>query len=404
MVAKIKDQDLDISGLKARVKILEDKDRGRAEPAQEDSPIKGESMEIGEEVRVKRSTKLGSNDTEEMVNVLTSMEAINILTSRVAAVSVSPVAAATTVGVPTVSGLVPTEKVVKSDVPKKKKLQEQIDAQVAREMEEEFARDNQRLSEQLARDSEIARLNAKEELKIMIEGLDRSNEMIAKHLQEYEQAAANLTIGEKIELINELVKYQDHHARILKYQAQQSKPLSKNEQRELYMSILRSHAGWKTKQFRGMTLEEIKEKFIPVWKQLEDFVHMSSTEEAERVKKKGLKLDQGSFKRMKTSKDVSKEDLKGMMQLVPVEELYVEALHALVKETLRIRQATKDKEKELWVELKRLFEPDFEDQLWTYNQNLMHDPLDWKLYDTCGVHLVFTKDQEIFMMVRGIIH
>nr|GEU41552.1 hypothetical protein [Tanacetum cinerariifolium] len=313
---KIKDQDLEISGLKARVKILENKDRGMEEP-QEDAPSKG-----------------------RMVNVLSAIEAANILTSGVATVSVSPVAAATIVGVPTVSGLVPTvsaifttaivvtpysrrpreisakdkgkEKVVESDVPKKKKLQEQIDD------------------------------------------------------QEYEQAAAELTIGEKIELINELVKYQDHHVKILKYQALQSKPLSKKEQREFYMSILRSHVGWKTKHFRGMTLEKIKEKFIPVWKQLKDFVRMSSTKEGERMKRKGLKLDQGSAKRMKTSEDVSEEDLKGMMQLVPVEEFDREDLHqlwALVKETLSIRHAIKDKENELWVELKRLFEPDFEDQL-----------------------------------------
>nr|GFC60964.1 hypothetical protein [Tanacetum cinerariifolium] len=145
MAAKIKDQDLDISDLKERVKSLKDKDRGAKD--------KGK------------------------------------------------------------------EKVVKSEVPKKRKLQEQIDAQVAKEMEEEFARENQR------------------------------------------------------------VKYQDHHTKILKYQAQQSKPLSKKEQREFYMSVLRSHAGWKTKHFRGMSLEEIKEKFIPVWKQLEDFVPMSSKEE-----------------------------------------------------------------------------------------------------------------------------
>nr|GEX53362.1 putative ribonuclease H-like domain-containing protein [Tanacetum cinerariifolium] len=78
--------------------------------------------------------------------------------------------------------------------------------------------------------------------------------------------------------------------------------------------------------YGGMTLEEIKEKFILVWKQLEDFVPMSSKEEGERVKRKGLKLDQGSAKRMKTSKDVSEEDLKGMMQLVPLKEVYVEAL------------------------------------------------------------------------------
>nr|GFB26815.1 hypothetical protein [Tanacetum cinerariifolium] len=114
-----------------------------------------------------------------------------------------------------------------------------------------------------------------------------------------------------------------------------------------------------------MTLEEIKEKFIPVWKQLEDYVHMSSTQEAERVKRKGLKLDQGSAKKIKTSEDVSKEDPKGMMQLVPLlgghivvyqffvdmlkqfdrEDLY--QLWTLVKETPSIRQATKDKENDL---------------------------------------------------------
>nr|GEW02557.1 hypothetical protein [Tanacetum cinerariifolium] len=303
-------QDLEISGLKSRVNILEDKDRGSAEPSQEDAPIKG-------------------------------------------AVSVSPVAGVSTVGVPTVSGLFPTvstifttasvvtpysrrpivisakdkgkEKVVESEVLKKRKLQEQIDAQVAREMKEEFARENQRLSEQLARDSEIARLHAEEELKMMIKGLDRSNEVIAKHLQEYKQAVADLPVGKKIELINEL-------------------------------------------------------------------------------------LAQGSAKRMKTSEDVSKEDLKGMMQLVPLEEVYVEALQfdredlhqlcTLVKETLSIKQGTKDKEKELWVELKRLFKPGFEDQLWTHNQDFIYDPLEWKLYDTCGVYHVFTKDQEIFMLVE----
>nr|GEX08441.1 uncharacterized mitochondrial protein AtMg00810-like [Tanacetum cinerariifolium] len=393
-------QDLEISSLNARVKILEDKDRGSAEPSQKDAPIKGGSMEIGEEVRVKRSIELGSNDTEEMVNVLSSMEATNILTSGVAAISVFPVADVSTVGVSTVSGLFPAvsaifttasvvtpysrrpkeisakdkgkEKVVKSEVPNKRKLQEQIDAQVAKEMEEEFARENQK------------------------ESLDRSNEVIATHLQEYEQAKAELTVGERVELINEL------------------------EQREFYILVLRSYAGWKTTHFRGMTLEEIKEKIIPVWKQLEDFVPMSSKEKGERIKTKGLKLDQRSAKKIKTSE----EDLKGMMQLVPLEEVYVEALQVkhpiidleihsegqreedlhqlwiLVKETLSIKHATKDKEKELWVELKRLFEPDFEDQLWTHNQVFMHHPLEWKLYDTCGFHHVFTKDQEIFMLVE----
>nr|GEY73305.1 hypothetical protein [Tanacetum cinerariifolium] len=301
----------------------------------DDAPIKGRSIEIGEEVGVEKSTKRGCNDTEELVNVLTSMDAANILTSGVQDVSVPPVAEVSTVGVPTGSGLVSTvidifttasvvtpysrrlreistkdkgkEKMVVSDTPKKKKLQEQIDVQMAREMEEQIAREDQRIDEQIARDAEIARIHVEEELQMMIDRLDRNNEVIAKHLQEYEQSEAKLTIGEKIDLINELVKYQDHHAKILKYQAQQSKPLSKKKQIEFYMSVIRSHSGWKTKHFK-------------------DFVPMVSKEKGERVKRKGLKLEQGSAKKIKTSEDVSEEDLKEMMQLVPVEEVYVEAL------------------------------------------------------------------------------
>nr|GFC22218.1 hypothetical protein [Tanacetum cinerariifolium] len=81
-----------------------------------------------------------------------------------------------------------------------------------------------------------------------------------------------------------------------------------------------------TKHFRGMTLEEIKEKFIPVWKQIEDFIPMASKEEGERFKRKGLRLEHSSTKKMKTSEEVSEEDIKEMMQLAPVEEVYVEAL------------------------------------------------------------------------------
>nr|GFA05823.1 hypothetical protein [Tanacetum cinerariifolium] len=267
-----------------------------------------------------KSTEKGSTNTEEMVNVLSSMEAANILSSGGATVSTASVSPANA-GVPTVSRSFPTvsaifttasvvtpytrrsrgitirslqpmrilvisakdtrkEKVIETKVPKKKKLQEQIDAQVAREMEEEFARENQRLCEQVTRDYEIARIHAEEELKMMIEGLDKNNEVIIKHLSEYEQAEAELSVGEKMELI--------------------------------------------------------------IWKQFIDFVPMSSKEESKRVKRPGLKLIQGSSKRVKIShtsgsepsqeqqfkgsKGVFEEELKGMMQLVPLEEVYIEAL------------------------------------------------------------------------------
>nr|GFA21424.1 hypothetical protein [Tanacetum cinerariifolium] len=101
--------------------------------------------------------------------------------------------------------------------------------------------------------------------------------------------------------------------------------------------------------------------------QVEDFILMGSKEETERLKRKGLNLE--------------KEQ-------------------ALVKEYISIRPASSDKEMELWVELKRMYEPDPEDQLWTLTHNYMHAPVEWKLYDLSGVHHVAAKDKEIFMLVE----
>nr|GEX30796.1 hypothetical protein [Tanacetum cinerariifolium] len=129
-----------------------------------------------------------------------------------------------------------------------------------------------------------------------------------------------------------------------------------------------------------MTLEEIKEIFYSVWKQIHDFIPIGSKVEAERFKRKGIRFEQESVKKLKTSeevkesKEVPKEKVKEMMQLIPIEEVYVKALQvkhpiidwklwALVKESLNIRPTSSDKEMEHWVEPKRLYEPDVEDQL-----------------------------------------
>ncbi|GKA99505.1 hypothetical protein Tco_0827499 [Tanacetum coccineum] len=69
----------------------------------------------------------------------------------------------------------------------------------------------------------------------------------------------------------------------------------------------------------------------------------------------------------------------------------------LVKERSRTTEPTKDKARELWVELKRLFEPDDNDTLWKL-QRYMHDPLNWWLYDTCGVSI--ERGHDIYMLVK----
>nr|GFB92213.1 hypothetical protein [Tanacetum cinerariifolium] len=99
------------------------------------------------------------------------------------------------------------EVMVESDTPKKQRLQEQIDAQVARELEEQQEKEHMRMNKQIARDAAVARIHADEELQGMIDGLDRSNETIAKYLQEYQDFASE----KRIELISDLVKYQENY-------------------------------------------------------------------------------------------------------------------------------------------------------------------------------------------------
>ncbi|GKB60069.1 hypothetical protein Tco_0916255, partial [Tanacetum coccineum] len=68
--------------------------------------------------------------------------------------------------------------------PSKEKVLDQMSAQLAKELEEEFALEDQRIREQAERDSEIIMIHAQQELDMMIAELDRSNEMIAKHLKQ----------------------------------------------------------------------------------------------------------------------------------------------------------------------------------------------------------------------------
>nr|GEW88283.1 hypothetical protein [Tanacetum cinerariifolium] len=107
MASKITAQDLEISQLKARVKLLEDREGEGNAQSGEDAPIKEMSLDEGEEAAIERSTEKGSNDTEEMVNVLTSLDAATVLSSGVS-VSISPVTEVYVVEVLTGSGSIPT--------------------------------------------------------------------------------------------------------------------------------------------------------------------------------------------------------------------------------------------------------------------------------------------------------
>nr|GFB87667.1 hypothetical protein [Tanacetum cinerariifolium] len=224
----------EINRLKERVKYLEDKEGVIRDKSRDDVLIKGRRSNEGEAAAEKIST-----DLEEIARVLTSLDAANVLagetnipTGSGSIPTTGPPATIVSTGSevgPTASPIVRRRKgkeiLVESDTPKKKKLQEQIDAQMARELEEQQEIKDLRMNEQIARDAE---------------------------------------------------------------------------------------------------------------KRIEDFTPMGSKEEAERAKRQGIILEKEQVKKQKLSEEapeskspteeVSEDRIKEMMQLVPVEDVYVQAL------------------------------------------------------------------------------
>nr|GFC55009.1 hypothetical protein [Tanacetum cinerariifolium] len=172
LLAKFQAQEVEIIRLKERVKVLEDKDGVIGDKSVEDALIKGRSSYEGE-----APTERICNDSEEIAKVLTSMDAATVLVGEANVPTGSgfiptagPLATIVSTGSkvgPTASPIVQRRKgkeiMVESDTPKKKKLQEQIDAQMARELQEQQEREDLRMNEQIARDAEVASIHAEEE-------------------------------------------------------------------------------------------------------------------------------------------------------------------------------------------------------------------------------------------------
>ncbi|GKD12204.1 hypothetical protein Tco_1196611 [Tanacetum coccineum] len=265
---------------------------------------------------------------------------------------------------------------------------------MAKELQEEFDHKDQSIREHIERDAEIVRIYAEEDLRQMISELDMSNKDFAS---------------------------------IKKYQAQQQRLASKSERRKFYTSVLRSHARWKTKDFRGMTFDQLEEKFILVWESIQDFVPMDSKKESESLKRSGILLEKVKAKRLKTS-DVSaqeqqesdnQDEIINLQQwaMLVREETSVNITPSVFKVPICDCKIYKDKLREVYQIFRVgqapkvypyfesmlkdfdgddlvMFEPVATDLLWQFEAPIKS----WKMYKSCKVHCLSMEGMIIYML------
>nr|GEX19540.1 hypothetical protein [Tanacetum cinerariifolium] len=208
-----------------------------------------------------------------------------------------------------------------------------------------------------------------------------------------------------------------HLDNIRKYQNLKKKPVSIAQAGKNMIIYLKNIAGYKMEHFRDV--EEPKKKRVA-----EETLVQKSFKNLKSVEVSGSEEVPSN-----DPKEMSEEDVQNMLEIVLVSEFKVEALQVkvggiteayhsfedmlkgfdkedlvalwnLVKEKFSSVVPSVDKEKALWVELKRLFKPNAVDVFWNL-QRYMHDPLTWKLYTNCGVHHVSsTRRRDIFMLTE----
>nr|GEW06496.1 hypothetical protein [Tanacetum cinerariifolium] len=198
--------------------------------------------------------------------------------------------------------------------------------------------------------------------------------------------------------------------------------LQQRQERASYEAIVRlqeqldEEERQRTTKLKKLSFEELKNLFEATMRRVKTFTLIESDfdktipkisdesskraaeEEFEQESTKRQKTRESSKPREKEDDELKQEDLQQMMMMFPVEEVYVEQkldrddlvqLWSSVKERFSTTEPTDDKEKELWVELKRLLEPDVDDTLWKLQRdsacNHCIEPIELKIPEMVNI-------------------
>nr|GEY40412.1 hypothetical protein [Tanacetum cinerariifolium] len=112
----------------------------------------------------------------------------------------------------------------------------------------------------------------------------------------------------------------------------------------------------------------------------------------------------------KVEDDKEKAKLKQLMETIPYkEEVAIDAIPLAVKEDLKdlykfvkarygSTRPVESMDYLLWSDMKLMFEPHVEYEVWKLQKG--YKVLEWKLYDSCGVHSLMMQSMQIYMLVE----
>ncbi|GJW68908.1 hypothetical protein Tco_0123332, partial [Tanacetum coccineum] len=215
--------------------------------------------------------------------------------------------------------------------------------------------------------------------------------------------------------------YQKHFA-AKRAEEKRNKPPTKSQQKKTMITYLKNMEGWKHKDLKSKDFDSIKELFDKAFKrqkvdedkdtsELQSLIEITPDEKEVTIDAIPLAVKSPSIVGWKIHKEgrksyyqIMRADGKSQMYMIFSHMLRsfsredLKDLYKLVKTKYKLTRPVEDLDLLLWGDLKTIFEPHVEDIVWRNQQD--YKVLDWKLYDSCGVHSLRMQHVHIHMLVE----
>ncbi|GKD39007.1 hypothetical protein Tco_1259214 [Tanacetum coccineum] len=327
----------------------------------------------------------------------------------------------------------PVKKMSKKDL---LRLDEELAFKLQAEEEEE-----ERLAREKAQQVEEANI-AWDDVQAKIE----ADYQLAQRLQAQEQE--ELTDEEKARLFVQFLEQRRKHFAAKRAEEKRNRPPTRAQQRSIMCTYLKNMEGWKPKSLKNKSFANIQELFNKAMKRVNTFVDYRTELVEESSKKAEIKLEE-NLKKLK-QKCWKSEELKQCLEIVPDDgdDVTIDATPLSIKSptivdykiyqegkkrffqiiradgksqmyltfTKMLKNFNREDFDVLWSIVKARFKKTeavnymdnlllhhlktmFEHHVWKNQQGLVK-VLNWKLYDSCGVHCVTMQSIPFYLLVE----
>ncbi|GKC54039.1 hypothetical protein Tco_1076784, partial [Tanacetum coccineum] len=227
---------------------------------------------------------------------------------------------------------------------------------------------------------------------------------------------------EKATLFQQLLEKRRKHFAAKRAEEKRNKPPTKAQQRKIMCTYLKNMEGYKLQDLKLKEFDSIEEMFDRAFKrqkvkddketsELKQCLEIIPDKEEVTIDAIPLAIKSPSIVGWKIHKEGRKSYYQIMrangksqiymifsQMLKSFDRQDLEDLYKLVKVKYESTRTVEDLDLLLWGDLKTMFEPHVEDNVWRNQQD--YKVLDWKLYDSCRVHSLRMQHMQIYMLVE----